>query len=126
MVQIKNIHGEVILTLPEGEELYEAVLVGEDLHEADLRGADLSMADLTDADLTGADLTDADLSCATTIGTRFDEAILDGAVLLVTLRDIVEQWLLCFRIISSELLCTLEHKVLQIVSQACRLGRIVL
>ena len=61
MVQIKNIHGEVILTLPEGEELYEAVLVGEDLHEADLRGADLS--------------------CATTIGTRFDEAILDGAVL---------------------------------------------
>ena len=71
MVQIKNIHGEVILTLPEGEELYEAVLVGEDLHEADLRGADLSMADLTDADL----------SCATTIGTRFDEAILDGAVL---------------------------------------------
>ena len=39
------------------------------------------MADLTDADLTGADLTDADLSCATTIGTRFDEAILDGAML---------------------------------------------
>ena len=76
MVQIKNIHGEVILTLPEGEELYDAVLVGEDLHEADLRGADLSMADLTDTDLT-----DADLSCATTIGTRFDEAILDGAVL---------------------------------------------
>lgn len=81
MVQIKNIPGEVILTLHEGEELYEAVLVGEDLHEADLRGADLSMADLTDADLTGADLTDADLSCATTIGTRFDKAILDGAVL---------------------------------------------
>ena len=81
MVQIKNIHGDVILTLPEGEELYEAVLVGEDLHEADLRGADLSMADLTDTDLTGADLTDADLSCATTIGTRFDEALLDGAVL---------------------------------------------
>lgn len=76
MVQIKNIHGEVIITLPEGEELYEAVLVGEDLHEADLRGADL-----TDADLSGADLTGADLSCATTIGTRFDEAILDGAVL---------------------------------------------
>ncbi len=64
MVQIKNIHGEVIYTLPEGEELYQAVLVGLDLHEADLRGADLSLADLEWADLSGADLTDADLSSA--------------------------------------------------------------
>ena len=77
MVQIKNIHGEVILTLPEGEELYEAVLVGED----DLRGADLSFADLEWADLTGADLTDADLSSASTEGVILDDAILDGTIL---------------------------------------------
>ena len=49
MVQIKNIHGEVIYTLPEGEELYQAVLIGADLREADLRGADLSLADLLTA-----------------------------------------------------------------------------
>ena len=81
MVQIKNIHGEVILTLPEGEELYRAILYGEDLHEADLRGADLSMADLSMADLSGADLTDADLSSASTMGTNFDGAILECATL---------------------------------------------
>ena len=33
MVQIKNIHGEVIYTLPEGQELYNAVLIGLDLRE---------------------------------------------------------------------------------------------
>ena len=61
MVQIKNIHGEVIYTLPEGEELYQAVLVGLDLHEADLRGADLSGA------------------C--TIGTIFDDAIMENTIM---------------------------------------------
>ena len=49
MVQIKNIHGEVIYTLPEGEELAYANLIGLDLREADLHGADLSMADLREA-----------------------------------------------------------------------------
>ena len=61
MVQIKNIHGEVILTLPEGEELAYANLIGLDLREADLRGADLSGA------------------C--TIGTIFDNAILVNTIL---------------------------------------------
>ena len=73
MVQIKNIHGEVILTLPEGEELYQAVLIG----------ADLSLADLEWADLSGADLTDADLSSASTEGLILTDAILDGTKLPV-------------------------------------------
>ena len=79
--KLSYIHGEVILTLPEGEELYRAILYGEDLHEADFRGADLSMADLSMADLSDADLTNADLSSASTMGTNFDGAILEGATL---------------------------------------------
>ena len=81
MVQIKNIHGEVIYTLPEGEELYQAVLVGLDLHEADFRGANLMFADLEWADLSGADLTDADLSSASTEGLILEGAILDNTQL---------------------------------------------
>ena len=81
MVQIKNIHGEVIYTLPEGEELYRAILTGADLREADLRGADLSMAYLDGADLSGADLTDADLRGACTICTIFDYAIMENTVM---------------------------------------------
>ncbi len=81
MVQIKNIHGEVIYTLPEGIELYSACLIGLDLHEADFRGADLKWADLRDVDLSGADLTDADLSSANTLGTIFDDAILENTLL---------------------------------------------
>ena len=78
MVQIKNIHGEVIYTLPEGEELYQAVLVGLDLHEADFRGASLMFADLEWADLSGADLTDADLSSASIEGLILTDAILEN------------------------------------------------
>ena len=81
MVQIKNIHGEVIYTLPEGQELYKAVLIGLDLREADLRGADLMFADLEWADLSGADLTDADLSSASTEGLILEGAILDNTQL---------------------------------------------
>ena len=83
MVQIKNIHGEVIYTLPEGEELYQAVLVGLDLHEADFRGANLMFSDLEWADLSGADLTDADLSSASIEGLILTDAILDGTKLPV-------------------------------------------
>ena len=81
MVQIKNIHGEVIYTLPEGQELYNAVLIGLDLREADFRGADLMFADLEWADLSGADLTDADLSSASTEGLILEGAILDNTQL---------------------------------------------
>ena len=81
MVQIKNIHGEVIYTLPEGQELYNAVLIGLDLREADFRGADLMFADLEWADLSGADLTDADLSSASTEGMILDNAILENTLL---------------------------------------------
>lgn len=81
MVQIKNIHGEVIYTLPEGQELYNAVLIGLDLREADFRGADLMFADLEWADLSGADLTDADLSSASTEGMILDDAILENTLL---------------------------------------------
>ena len=81
MVLIKNIHGEIIYTLPEDQELVYANLIGLDLREADLHGADLSMADLDGADLRGADLTDADLSGACTIGTIFDDAILENTIM---------------------------------------------
>ena len=81
MVQIKNIHGEVIYTLPEGQELYNAVLIGLDLREADFRGADLMFADLEWADLSGADLTDANLSSASTEGMILDNAILENTLL---------------------------------------------
>ena len=81
MVQIKNIHGEVIYTLPEDQELVYANLIGLDLREADLHGADLSMADLREANLSRADLTDADLSGACTIGTIFDDAIMENTVM---------------------------------------------
>ena len=78
MVQIKNIHGEVIYTLPEGQELYNAVLVGLDLREADFRGANLMFADLEWADLSGADLTEANLSSASTEGLILTDAILEN------------------------------------------------
>ena len=81
MVQIKNIHGDIIYTLPEGEELAFANLIGLNLRQADLRGADLSMADLREADLTGSDLTDADLSSANTLGTIFDDAIMENTIM---------------------------------------------
>ena len=73
----------LLYTLPDGVELYQAVLVGLDLREADLRGADLSLADLEWADLSGADLTDADLSSASTEGLILTDAILDGTKLPV-------------------------------------------
>ena len=81
MVLIKNIHGEIIYTLPEDQELVYANLIGLDLREADLHGADLSMADLREANLSRADLTDADLSGACTIGTIFDDAILENTIM---------------------------------------------
>lgn len=78
MVQIKNIHGEVIHTLREDEELFYGNFIGLDLHEADLRGANLMFADFRWANLTGADLTDADLSSASTEGLVLHDAILEN------------------------------------------------
>ena len=64
-MQIKNIDGEVLLTIQannlKGVMLRGADLKGADLRWADLRGADLAGANLTGADLTGANLRGADL-----------------------------------------------------------------
>ena len=54
-----------------------------------------------------------------------ESGILDKTIFFVTLGDVVEERLLSFWIVSAELLCSLEHKVLKVVSQTCCLGRIV-
>lgn len=87
-MQIKNIDGEVLLTI-QANTLKGVMLRSADLTRADLRWADLGGADLTGANLTGADLTganlkganlsEADLTESDLIGTNLSGVDLTGA-----------------------------------------------
>ena len=91
MVEIKNIHGQVIAQVENPEEVvrdiygnivktypadrtYDLDLSNMDLREADFRGWDLSNAWFYLSDLRGADFREADLRYA-----HFDYADLEGA-----------------------------------------------
>ena len=60
MIEIKNLKGDLIITLNLDNircaDLRDAYLTGADLKDADLRGAYLRDANLTDADLRGANI----------------------------------------------------------------------
>ena len=91
MVEIKNIHGDVIARVENPEEVirdirgevadilpadrtYDLDLSNLDLREADFRGWDLSLADFSLSDLRGADFCEADVHMA-----NFFECELDSA-----------------------------------------------
>ena len=76
MIEIKNIHGEVIYT-SEGDSLKRAVFRDVDLSNADLRNAILTYAVLVRTKIDGADLRGADLRNARVAWVDFRKAIID-------------------------------------------------
>lgn len=84
MIEIRNIHGQLLHRLDGADSLACVYLDGLDLRGASLAGADLSEAYLGFCDLSGADFRGADLSSAriegcVVSGTDFSGADLSGA-----------------------------------------------